>query len=140
MNKAEEACTELLRIFGNIPEIFDQNWEKIDLCNKETEDILHEIELSENQTTTNGYKLYKALREVRRERRRCKNENEALQPIVDILKQQENLRLRLYKVHSIVKEITRQQEERQYTPRVLKDAVSEDVEAVKELEAMCESV
>jgi hypothetical protein len=121
MSKSEEACTGLLKIFGDIPELYEQNFEIVNRCDKETQDLLHEIELSENQSTAGAYRLYKALRDVRRERRRAKEENELLQPLVDALKQQETFRLKLYKVHDRIKELARQQSERTYTPRVRED-------------------
>lgn len=121
MNKGEEACTALLQVFGNLPEIFEGNRKIINRCDKETQDILHEIELSDNKTTVDGYKLYKALREVRRLRRKCKDENELIEPIVGVLKQYENLRLKLYRVHSQVKEVARKHEERKYAARVRED-------------------
>jgi hypothetical protein len=118
LNKAEEECTVLLQVFANVPEIYDQNWETISECNKEVQDLLHEIEFSENQTPAGGYKLYKALREVRRRRRQCKDENELLSPLVESLKQQETFRLKLFKVSSQIKELARMQGERVYRPRV----------------------
>ena len=49
--------------------------------NQETQDILHLMELSENMNACKGYKAYKTLSNVRRERRQCKNEIELLETI-----------------------------------------------------------
>jgi hypothetical protein len=121
MSKAEDACVELIKIFSDVCDTFEQNYETVNRCDKEAQDLLHEIELSEKQTKAGGFKLYKELREVRRERRRARDENELLQPLVDVLKQQETFRLRLYKVHDRIKELARQQGERTYKARVRDD-------------------
>lgn len=50
---------------------------------QEMQDILHYIEMGTNKNANVGYKLYKKLADIRRERRICKNEAELLQPIYD---------------------------------------------------------
>lgn len=49
---------------------------------KETQDVLHLMELGEDMNASKGYKAYKILATIRRERRVCKNEAELLEPIV----------------------------------------------------------
>lgn len=49
----------------------------------EMQDILHYIELSGDKDIQAGFKLYKKLAIVRRERRDCKNEMDLLQPVYD---------------------------------------------------------
>lgn len=121
MSKAEDACVSLIKIFDDVLNTYEENYETVNRCDKEAQDLLHEIELSEKQTKAGGYKLYEMLREVRRERRRAKDENELLQPLVEALKQQETFRLRLYKVHDRIKELTRLQGERVYKARIRDD-------------------
>lgn len=43
------------------------------------QDILHFIELSDNLNAKEGYKKYKQITDIRRERRKCKLENELLE-------------------------------------------------------------
>lgn len=54
-------------------------------CNNKTQDILHYMELSNNQNASRGYALYKHLAEIRRERRACKEEIELLTPVVEFI-------------------------------------------------------
>mgnify|MGYP007069843679 CR=1 FL=1 len=49
----------------------------------EMQDLLHYVEISADKNANAGFKLYKRLAEVRRERRACKNEMDLLQPIYD---------------------------------------------------------
>jgi len=121
MNRAEEACVRILQILGEIPEIYDSNYEIVGRCDKEIQDILHEIELSEDKDMAGGYKLYRMLRESRRLRRQKKDENELLQPLVDLVRSSETFRQKLCKVHVQIKENMRQQDEREYKPRVRDD-------------------
>ena len=54
---------------------------------KKSNDLLHYIELRNDMNAAEGYKAYKKLAEVRRERRCCKNENELLAPIYTFIQQ-----------------------------------------------------
>ena len=63
---------------------YESDIEDLKNCEQEIQDILHYMEMSENQKRPDGYKLYKRLTEARRERRRCKNEIELLQPVYSL--------------------------------------------------------
>lgn len=67
----------------------------------EHQDILHYIEISPFKKVTDGYKLYRKLAELRRERRALKNENDLLKPIHDAFSQPDILN-RLSKVQGDV--------------------------------------
>lgn len=62
---------------------FEYNKGRIVAIEAELQDLYHYIELSSFKTVPNGYKLYRKLAELRRERRSCKNENDLLQPIYE---------------------------------------------------------
>ena len=47
------------------------------------EDLKHSMEILPNQKVSDGYKLYKKMREIRKERRACKNEIDLLQPVYE---------------------------------------------------------
>lgn len=51
----------------------------------ETQDLMHVAELTEKVSAAQGYKNWRKLQEVRRERRACKNETELLKPLYDYL-------------------------------------------------------
>lgn len=56
-----------------------------DELDKETQDILHFMELEGDMNAAKGYKAYRALAEVRRQRRLCKNEIELMEPLVNFV-------------------------------------------------------
>jgi len=56
-------------------------------CDQKSSDLLHYIELHDDMNASDGYKTYKKLAEVRRERRVCKNENELLAPLYSYIQQ-----------------------------------------------------
>lgn len=56
-------------------------------CEQKSNDLLHLIELHDDMNASDGYKAYKKLAEVRRERRVCKNENELLAPLYAFIQQ-----------------------------------------------------
>lgn len=62
---------------------FESNKSRIIEIENELLDIYHYIEISSYKTVPVGYKLYRKMAELRRERRACKNENDLLQPIYD---------------------------------------------------------
>ena len=70
------------------------------------EDLLHEIELEDDKHARDGYKLYKELRELRRERRRIKDEilifgllssQKVVRDIDTVLKSISGLKVRRYR-------------------------------------------
>jgi hypothetical protein len=119
--EAEEICETLLKIFAGAPQQYDQNYEAIGRLDNEQQDILHEIELSEMQDQEKGYSLYVILREIRRNRRQLRIKNELLQPLVELLRSNENFRHKIYKTNEEIKKISRLQSERSYKARVRED-------------------
>lgn len=67
----------------------DTNADRIRELDNQIQDYLHYIEFSPKQNASNGYRIYKELMEIRRERRLCKNENILLAPIYDFVKSNE---------------------------------------------------
>ena len=62
---------------------FETNKERIIEIENELLDLYHYIEISTYKKVPDGYKLYRKMAELRRERRACKNENDLLQPIYE---------------------------------------------------------
>ena len=54
-------------------------------------DLLHYAELHENLNASAGFRVYKLMAEARRERRRSKDENELLEPIMEFIRQNPKL-------------------------------------------------
>jgi len=65
---------------------YKYNDEQQDRCEADQEDILHEIELKPLKSAFNGYRIYRQIRDIRQERRRCKDENGMLFPLMEFLK------------------------------------------------------
>lgn len=62
---------------------FETNKNRIIEIESELQDLYHYIEISTYKKVPDGYKLYRKMAELRRERRACKNENDLLQPIYE---------------------------------------------------------
>jgi len=62
---------------------YETNNARISEIEAELVDLMHYIEMADNKRVADGYKLYRKVAELRRERRACKNENDLLQPIYD---------------------------------------------------------
>ena len=110
---------------GEVISRYNFNEECIQRRENDTQDILHEIELSGYKNAREGYKLYKKLKLVREDRRRAKAENEVLKPLIDWLAVNKQLRDQLGKVQGQCS--TKQQliAKRIYTPRG--DIVSKEI-------------
>lgn len=64
---------------------YEENQRLWDETDKQTQDLLHFIELSNNLNAVEGYKAYKKLAEVRRNRRQYKSEIDLLEPLYEYL-------------------------------------------------------
>ena len=80
---------------------YEGNKQRLIEIEGEHQDLLHYIEISPFKRVTDGYKLYRKLAELRRERRALKNENDLLQPLYDTFRQPDILN-RLSKVQGDV--------------------------------------
>lgn len=101
---------------------YEQNSSRLSELDQQMQDLLHYIELSGDKNANAGYKLYKQIAIVRRERRACKNEMDLLQPVYDAF-QDDVLLNKLYDIQAKCRNAKRQIDNRAYTVRtdVLKD-------------------
>ena len=67
----------------NMIKRYEHNDSRIREIETELVDLEHFIEIASYQTVPKGYKLYRKIAELRRERRACKNENDLLRPVYD---------------------------------------------------------
>lgn len=81
----EETVKAFLHAWKSAPQMYEEAKAIVGLCDKQTQDLLHYMELSENQNAPKGYALYRKLAEVRRLRRTCKNEVEQLEPLIALI-------------------------------------------------------
>lgn len=97
---------------------YEENHRLMEVYDKETQDVLHYIELHANMNAADGNEMYKKLREIRRKRRQCKNEMDLLEPAYTFFKTQATeLVTQLSSVHGKCKQLKAGIDGRQYTLR-----------------------
>ncbi len=79
----EEALKTFCSTIRDILSRYEFDKIRLNELENQMQDLLHYIELTENKNANAGYKLYKQLAIVRRERRVCKNEIDLLQPVYE---------------------------------------------------------
>ena len=79
--KPEETLRNFVADVKTMLARYTGNNDRLQQIEQEIIDLEHYMEISSYKTVPNGYKLYRKLAELRRERRACKNENDLLQPI-----------------------------------------------------------
>lgn len=97
------------------------NWiNNLNVCEMETQDLLHEIELTKFDVQR-GYRLCKQLQEVRQRRRNLKDTMEVLRTLKDFLDSNKQLKINLFKTLSAMEKTEEHQGRRMYAPRVRMD-------------------
>lgn len=97
---------------------YEENDRLVGVYDKETQDVLHYIELHDNLNAARGNDMYKKLREIRRKRRQCKNEMDLLEPAYNFFKTHEkDLTDQLSVVQGKCKQLKAGIDGRQYTLR-----------------------
>lgn len=133
-------ATQIVTIFQNVINTYEYNEDNIRRIEGELQDILHEIELTNSKDMFSGYKLYKEIRELRIERRKCKNENELLRDMYEYFKgdQAQHFKNKIQQVQGSSTKIANMQENRTYTPKQRNDLTCTDKhsEAVKPFEEL----
>ena len=88
---AAEVLASFNRFLVDVVTRYESNQQMITDCDRKSSDLLHLIELKDNMNASEGYKTYRKLASVRRERRICKNENELLSAIYAYIQQNPRL-------------------------------------------------
>lgn len=73
----------------DLPKRYSLNSERISETEKETDDLMHLLELTKFNAVE-GYKISKQLQTIRQERRILKDENDLLRPMIHELKNMKN--------------------------------------------------
>lgn len=103
-----------------IPDKYNQNEKDIERLQQETQDLLHLLEFTPI-SARDGYKISKQLQEIRRERRKLKDENRLLEPLAPLMKRYRNELGNMDKVLDKVQKRSKQQDMRVYKCRVRTD-------------------
>lgn len=85
--RAVEVLSSFNRFLIEVVSRYEGNIRVIADCDRKSNDLLHFIELREDMNAAEGYKAYRKLTDVRRERRVCKNENELLNAVYTFIQQ-----------------------------------------------------
>jgi hypothetical protein len=115
-------------IFQSVISNYERDLEDIKRIEGELNDIMHEIELTSSKDMYQGYLLYKQLRELRIERRRCKEEVELLKDTYEYFKSQQGqtFKNKIQQLQGGAAKLREVQERRTYTPRQREDLTCTD--------------
>lgn len=135
VSKSQEWTTTILSILDEVKRTYEYNYEEINLRDKETQDLLHDIEMG-NHNTAKLVKLAKELQRARKERRLMKEENECLEPLYNFLGRPEwgKVKIDLYKIQTAIARTMEVQANRKYMPKVRRDLSICDKEAAEAFE------
>ncbi|GGN66449.1 hypothetical protein [Oceanobacillus indicireducens] len=120
MQDIEQIIITIRDAIRDIPKRYSDNLEQINKLEKEENDLLHYIELV-NLNAVEGFKAYKELQKVRKERRVYKDENELLRHIQPVLKNMKGQIRHLDDALGCVRQTEKNLENRIYRVRVRKD-------------------
>jgi len=123
-----ENLFESFELAEKIKERYENNEANLEEIEKETQDILHFIELNEYSKREKLY-IYEELRKCRQARREMRQENEILMSLYNTLdkynffkeKKFKNLKSELGNVRKDIEKTKDLQEKREYTPRIRED-------------------
>lgn len=127
MDIIENYSTTIVTIYQNVVKDYERDLERIEEIQGELQDIMHEIELSSPKDMYNGWLLYKRIRELRIERRRCKEQTELMKETYEFFKSQQgqNFKTKMQQLQSNAAKLRNVQEQRTYKPRQRDDLTIE---------------
>ncbi len=122
-NIVNQYSSTIITIFTDVVKKYESNLEIIEQAEGELQDLFHEIELSSPKDMYGGYKLYKAIRELRVKRRTAKDENSLLKDMYDYIKGQNGqaVKSKLQSIQGSSAKVYDAQQRRTYTPRQRND-------------------
>ena len=123
MNIINNYCSTIITIYQNVIQNYERDLDDIKRIEGELNDIMHEIELTNSKDMYHGYLLYKQIRELRIERRRCKEEVELLKGTYDYFNSQQGqtFKNKIQQLQGGAAKLREVQEHRTYTPRQRND-------------------
>lgn len=127
MNIIENYSTTIVSIFQNTIRDYEMDLERIEQIQGELQDIMHEIEISPPKNMYAGYLLYKRIRELRIERRRCKEQTELMKETYEYFKGQQGqaFKNKIQQLQGNAAKLRKTQESRTYKPRQRNDLTIE---------------
>ena len=127
-NIVNNYCSTIVTIFQSVIQAYENNKDNIKRIEEELSDVEHEIELGESRDMYKGWLLYKEIKDLRTERRRCKEENELLKDMYDYLNspQGQQFKNKIQQIQGSSVKIAKVQENRTYTPKQRSDLTITD--------------
>lgn len=120
----EQNALLLRTIIMETPKTYENNKLAIEMCEKEIIDIEHVIELTSFHAAR-GYALAKEIQEVRIRRRKLKDQNELLAPLVEVVNRMKSFHNDMNKAIGDIRRIKQKQENRSYKMRIREDLQEE---------------
>lgn len=80
----EEHIKDFCAFIRQVISKYESNKARLSDLESRIQDILHFAEMSKDKDAVSGYRIYKELCNIRRERRQCKNEIELLSPVYEM--------------------------------------------------------
>lgn len=115
--KPDENLTDFLSFCRDVKMRYEGNVRETEEKEDELQDLEHWAELHDDLDCKGGYAIYKKIREARRDRRKCKSENELLYPLYDWVNRNEKALNALAQVLGRVRETAEVIDSRKYTAR-----------------------
>ena len=127
-NIVNNYCSTVVTIFQDVKKNYENNLEIIKNTEDELNDLYHECELADPKDMYNGWKMYRAIREVRIRRRNAKQENEILKDMYEYLNSQagQTFKSKMQSIQGSSAKIQTAQESRTYQPRQRNDLTITD--------------
>lgn len=118
-NIVNNYCSTIIQMYQSVIANYELNQDIIKQADEETQDLLHELELSEPKNAREGYLIYKQLRDVRQRRRLAKDENKLMQNMYDYFKTQSGqlFKREIQKIQGSAAKEYEHQENRRYIPK-----------------------
>lgn len=127
-NIVNNYSSTIVTIFKDVVSNYEKNIARIKQIEDELNDLNHEIELSAPKDMYKGYVLYKNIRELRIERRNCKEENELMQDMYEYFQSQHGqaFKSKIQSIQGNSVKLRATQEARTYQPRQRNDLTITD--------------
>jgi hypothetical protein len=124
LDDIEKAASLLRSIIKEAPKLLAANADDIKVCEKELNDIEHVLELS-TFNASKGYYFAKEIQNVRIRRRYLKDQNELLEPLVEVVTRMRSFENDLNKAIGEIRKVKSRHECRSYKMRVREDLQAE---------------
>lgn len=109
---------DFVTLLENAEKMYKQLYDRVGELDKETSDMLHDLEFDKFYRTE-GHRKARHMQAIRQERRAAKNTIELLAPLRDFARNNRNLRSSVKRVLNEIEKAANAQETRVYIPRVL---------------------